>query len=165
MHALAVLLAALSAVAVALAAGPELPAGPDLPPDPDPSPELTPTQVIRIQVEALRTNDEPREDAGIALAFRFASPGNRSVTGPLSRFKAMVHRGYADMLGFDYAEYGPLRVEGDQAAQRVTLVQADGRRSTYLFGLSRQRGGPCDGCWMTDAVMPAPPVSNGQSQI
>ena len=128
-------------------------------PDPEPSPDLAPEEVVRIQVEALRQNDEPHDDAGIEAAFRFASPGNRRATGPLPRFTEMIKRGYADMLGFERAEYGPVRVEGDQARQWVTFVQADGARSAYVFGLSRQRGGACDGCWMTDAVVPAPESS------
>ena len=127
--------------------------------DPVPSPDLTPAEVVRIQVEALQANDEPHPDAGIEAAFRFASPGNRRATGPLPRFTRMIREGYGDMLGFAAAEYDLIRVEGDRAAQRVTLVQPDGRRVAYVFGLSRQRGGDCDGCWMTDAVVPtdAPP--------
>ena len=127
----------------------------DGPTDPVPSPDLSPAEVVRIQVEALQANDDPRPDAGIEAAFRFASPGNRRATGPLPRFAQMIRQGYGDMLGFAAAEYDPVKVEGDRAAQRVTLVQADGRRVAYVFGLSRQRGGDCDGCWMTDAVAPA----------
>lgn len=123
-------------------------------PDPEPSPDLTPAEVIRIQVEALGANDTPEPDAGIAAAFRFASPSNRAATGPLPRFTAMVKGGYPDMLTFASAEYGELRVDGDEAAQRVTLVQPDGTRTAYVFGLSRQTGGPYDRCWMTDAVIP-----------
>ena len=126
-------------------------------PDPEPSPDLGPAEVVRIQVEALGANDTPAPDAGIAAAFRFASPGNRAATGPLPRFAAMVKAGYPDLLTFEVAEYGALRVVGDEAAQRVTLVQADGSRTAYVFGLSRQTGGACDGCWMTDAVVPAEP--------
>ena len=119
-------------------------------PDPEPSPDLGPAEVIRLQVDALQAG-------GIETAWRFASPGNRAATGPLPRFRAMIEGGYADMLTFARAEYGELRVDGEQAAQRVTLVQPDGARSAYVFGLSRQRGGACNGCWMTDAVMPIEP--------
>lgn len=128
--------------------------------DPEPSPSLSPEEVVRIQVEALRQNDEPYDDAGIEAAFRFASPSNRRATGPLPRFAEMIRRGYADMLGFERAEYGPMRVEGDRASQWVTLVQPDGLRTEYVFGLSRQEGGACDGCWMTDAVI-RPPETSG----
>ena len=139
---------ALAALAVAAVVGREEAA------DPEPSPEWTPAEVIRMQVEALQDNDTPSPDAGIATAFRFASPANRAATGPLARFTDMVHGpGYRAMLDFERAEYGPIRVEGDVAAQEVTLIHGDGRRTTYLFGLSRQSGGECDGCWMTDAVV------------
>lgn len=129
-------------------------AAPDPSADPQPSPDLSPEDVVRLQVEALQNNDEPHPDAGIEAAFRFASPANRRATGPLERFTAMVKgQAYSAMLGFERAEYGEMRVEGDQAAQRVTLVQPDGRRVSYVFGLSKQSGGEYDGCWMTDSVM------------
>ncbi|MEM0963344.1 MAG: DUF4864 domain-containing protein [Bacteroidota bacterium] len=131
------------------------------PSDPEPSPDLSPVEVIRIQVEALQNNDEPRPNAGIALAFSFASPENRAATGPLPRFTAMV-RGpvYGDMLGFDRAEYSAPVVEGSRAAQLVTLYHNDGREATYVFQLSRQEGGRYDGCWMTDGVMRRDPAQS-----
>ena len=71
-----------------------------------PEPALSPGDVIRIQLEALRHNDE--QDRGIAVAFRFASPANRANTGPLSRFTAMIKEGpYALMLDFRDATYDP----------------------------------------------------------
>ncbi len=130
-----------------------------------PSPRLTPEAVVRIQVEAMKRNDVPSRDAGIAVAFRFASPGNRQATGPLPRFAAMIRAGYPDLLGFQRAEYGDARISGDRAVQAVTLVQRDGRRVTYGFALSRQAGGTCDGCWMTDAVVERPEPPGGLQRI
>ena len=115
-----------------------------------PDPALSPAQVIRIQLEALRHNDE--RDRGIAVAFRFASPANRANTGPLSRFVAMIESGpYALMLSFRDATYGPVETVANQARQRVTLT---GTRAsmTYWFYLSRQSEAPYEDCWMTDAV-------------
>ena len=118
-----------------------------------PDASLTPEQVVRIQVEALQHNDDPAPDAGIAVTFRFASPGNRAATGPFTRFAEMIRVGYPDLLGFTEARYGPIQVVGGQAVQAVTFVQPGGREATYLFGLSRQNRGACAGCWMTDAVV------------
>ncbi|MEP0546721.1 MAG: DUF4864 domain-containing protein [Rhodothermales bacterium] len=133
---------------------------------PVPSPDLTPEEVVRLQVEALQHNDEPRPDAGIETAFRFASPSNRRATGPLARFAAMVKGPvYGDMLGFESAEYGEMRVEGDLAAQRVTLVQSDGRRVRFVFGLSKQTAGRCAGCWMTDTVVPEPMPTDRENGV
>lgn len=125
--------------------------------DPEPSPDLTAAEVVRIQVEALQHNDEPHDDAGIETAFRFASPSNRSATGPIQRFAAMVKGPiYGDMLDFDRVAYGRIALEDGRAAQRVTLYHADGRRASYVFALSRQSGGAYDGCWMTDGVARRP---------
>ena len=129
--------------------------------DPEPSPDLTPQEVVRLQVEALREGG----DRGIATAFRFASPENREVTGPLARFAEMLRRGYPDMLGAERAEFGRMVFSDGEAAQHVTLVQADGERTAYVFALSRQSGGACDGCWMTDAVVPAPVPSDGMIRV
>ena len=115
-----------------------------------PNPALSPAEVIRIQLEALRDNDD--QDRGIAVAFRFASPANRANTGPLPRFIAMIRQGpYALMLDFREAAYGPVETVSDRARQRVTLTGA--RESvTYWFHLSRQSEAPYADCWMTDAV-------------
>ena len=119
-----------------------------------PAPALSPGDVVRIQLEALRHND--RHDRGIEVAFRFASPANRANTGPLERFVSMIRNGpYALMLGFRAASYGPVESRGVRARQRVTLVDA-GRSITYWFYLSRQSEAPYIDCWMTDAVYVEP---------
>ena len=115
-----------------------------------PDPALSPGDVIRIQIEALRHNDD--QDRGVAVAFRFASPANRANTGPLSRFIAMIKQGpYALMLDFREAAYGPVETESNRARQRVTLTGAR-ETMTYWFYLSRQSEAPYVDCWMTDAV-------------
>ena len=121
-----------------------------------PSPELGPGEVVRIQLEALRGNDETNE--GIAIAYRFASPRNKASTGPLPRFIRMIEAGpYRLMLEYTHASYAPARVEGARAVQRVTLVGSQEIR-TYDFLLERQTGPPCEGCWMTEAVIVVPGV-------
>ena len=119
-----------------------------------PRPGLLPGEVIRIQLEALRHNDE--RDRGIEVAFRFASPANRQSTGPLPRFVRMIKQGpYALMLDFHEASYGTVEVREDRARQRVTLTGPRARVS-YWFYLSRQSKAPFADCWMTDAVFVEP---------
>ena len=144
--ALVLVLSATGALAQGSAPGNADPLGETLVPDP----ALSPGDVVRIQLEALRHNDE--QDRGIAVAFRFASPANRANTGPLSRFIAMIEEGpYALMLGFREAAYGPVETQTGRARQRVTLTGT--RESvTYWFYLSRQSEPPYADCWMTDAV-------------
>ena len=119
-----------------------------------PAPALSPVAVVRIQLEALRHNDE--HDRGIEVAFRFASPANRANTGPLARFAGMIRNGpYALMLSFREADYGPVESRGVRARQRVTLADL-GSSVTYWFYLSRQSEAPYADCWMTDAVYVEP---------
>lgn len=120
--------------------------------DVQPHPSLSPADVVRIQLEALRGNDA--QDSGIAVAFRFASPDNRRSTGPLPRFAAMIKREpYALMLHYTDVIYGPVTVAGRRAAQRVILSAPGRAPSTYVFHLARHEGpGPLHGCWLTDAV-------------
>src|SRR3984957_18998229 len=64
-----------------------------------PKPELSPEQVVQYQAEALQHNDEPKPDAGIERAFRFASPSNKQVTGPVENFARIVKSpAYAPLL-------------------------------------------------------------------
>ena len=123
----------------------------------EPHPSLTPAEVARIQVEALGRNDAPHPDAGIEITWTFASPGNKTVTGPLERFKLMVHSPlYEPMVDHRGAQYENVRIEGDRAQLDVILHSKRNRFVGYRFTLSRQKGGPCDGCWMTDAVVRFP---------
>jgi hypothetical protein len=121
---------------------------------PQPDPTLGPEQVIQIQLKALKRNDEPEPDSGIATVFAFASPPNRAMTGPLERFTQMLHNPlYAPMLHYRAEQVGSLELAGDAVQQSVMLLGADGQTAVYLFSLSRQEDGPYAGCWMTDGVM------------
>jgi hypothetical protein len=116
-----------------------------------PSAKLDPQEVVRIQMEALKYNDE--KNRGIEIVYRFASPGNRVNTGPLPRFIGMINgQAYRPMLNHSAAEYGEIEVLGDRAAQRVSIIVEDGSIIVYVFVLSKQQGDECNGCWMTDAV-------------
>jgi hypothetical protein len=120
-----------------------------------PGPEYGPADVVRLQVQALANNDTPYRNAGIEVAFRFASPANKRFTGPLRRFIRMLYTPtYRPFLRHKVAHFGQVDIQGSQATLTVILTAANGRRAGYVFRLSRQRGDPCEACWMTDAVWP-----------
>jgi hypothetical protein len=117
----------------------------------EPNPALSPEEVVKIQVEALQKNDDL--DRGIEVTFKFASPANKEITGPLYRFKQLVKNPvYRPMLNHKLAEYGPMEISGDIASQRVTIIERNGQATVYIFSLSKQNGPGCEGCWMTDSV-------------
>ena len=119
--------------------------------DASPNSVLTPEEVVRCQMEALSSNDAT--DKGIAIAFRFASPSNKKVTGPLPRFIHMIkHSPYSVMLDPRLIEYGEVEVVGDKAQLPVSVLTTDYIAVAFRFYLSRQTHADCDGCWMTDGV-------------
>lgn len=118
-----------------------------------PASKLSPTDVVNLQLKALKHNDEPQADAGIATVFRFTSPGNRELTGPLPHFAKMIHQGYAAMLDYQTATLEPVIIKGDAALQGVDLIDSEGNAHRYVFILSRQQDSPYRGCWMTDSVL------------
>lgn len=121
---------------------------------PSPDPTYDPETVVSIQLDGLATNDDPFENAGIGVAYNFASPANRRATGPFERFVRMVKGPqYAPMVDHVEATTGPVERDEDTAEQRVTLTGPDGRTVTYAFGLSVSRSGELDGHWLTDRVV------------
>jgi hypothetical protein len=120
-----------------------------------PRPEITPEQVVQFQVTALQHNDDPQTDAGIERVFRFASPSNKTATGPLEKFAQIVKSpAYSPMLNNVSSSIVGSDVEGDKAKIAVKVFGPTGRPVTYIFVLSKQSEGEFSNCWMTDAVMP-----------
>ncbi len=133
------------------------PAAPATQPDsPSPDPKLQPDDVVRIVIESLGKNDA--NDNGIRTTWKFASPANKQMTGPVERFIPMVKSpAYAPMLEKTEPHYGNVQTKDDVAVQIVVLIAPDGTKSAYIFQLSRQTDGDFKGCWMTDAVSPIKP--------
>jgi hypothetical protein len=118
----------------------------------EPAPGLTPAAVVAAQLSALKEDSEQ----GLARVFAFASLDNQAQTGPVAHFAAMIREGYPELLGHASAELGPLELKEDTAAQAVDITARDGKRFHYLFILSRQPSGDCEGCWRTDSVLNSP---------
>lgn len=126
----------------------------ELLPDLTPNPGLSAGDVVRIQLGALANNDSPHPDAGIEITFRFASPTNKRVTGPLPRFVAMVKNPlYAPMINHTHVEYGTSTLREGHTLVPVVLTDTDGNEAGYLFVLRKLQGESCPGCWMTESVV------------
>jgi hypothetical protein len=121
---------------------------------PRPSPSLSPEAVVRLQLDALRHNDEPYPNSGIETAFVFASPAVRRVVGPFGRFSKLLRsEQYEPLLGFDRVGTTPIEVADDDARQEVTVVDHDGHETVYEFRVARQVAGRFVDCWLTEAVV------------
>ncbi len=122
---------------------------------PKPSTNLSPEQVVRFQIEAYEQNDLPEKDAGVKVAFRFTSDVHRKVYGSVEEYTQMLQRpAFKAMFQHDLVVFGEVEIRGHRAMQAVVLITEDGESAGYVFMLSRQKGGPNDGCWLTDGVIP-----------
>lgn len=120
-----------------------------------PSADYSPQQVVEIILDALQNNNQPVEDAGIELIFRFAAPSNRASTGPIERFKSMVKSpSYRDLINHSVYEMGQIKIVQDHALIPIVITTQDGHTAAYMFRLGKQTQQPYDGAWMTEAVYP-----------
>lgn len=119
-----------------------------------PNTELTPTEVVHIIVDALKSNDPSNDDDGIATVFEFASPGNKLSTGSLQRFTNMIKHGFSDMLNHVESDFGEIDIKNKTALQAVWLTSPTGEETGYVFQLGQQAGGDFEGMWMTESVWP-----------
>ncbi len=130
-----------------------------------PTPALSPSDVVRYQLDALQHNDEPAPDAGIAKVFRFASPANKEVTGPLDHFAQIVRSpAYAVLLNARSSVIASTRIDANRAEVTVKVISNSGMESSFAFILSKQTEGDLRGCWMTDSVLqvgPEQPADGG----
>lgn len=116
-----------------------------------PSPELPPEQVVQTQLDALKAGG----DSDLAIVYRFASPGNQAATGPAERFVGMLKRSFGVMVSHQSAELAPLFQSDDEAMQPVEMIDRDGQPHRFVWILRRYDGlQGCDGCWLTDGVVP-----------
>ncbi|MCA9666769.1 MAG: DUF4864 domain-containing protein [Myxococcales bacterium] len=118
-----------------------------------PSPNQTPNAVVELQLAALKRNDDPYPDAGIAIAYVFASPSSRAVTGEVRRFARLLKTArYRAMLDHRQAVVGEPILKNGYARVPAIVQTASGQYVGFVFQLSRQQSGPLAGCWLTDGV-------------
>jgi hypothetical protein len=130
-----------------------------------PRPELSAEDVVQYQITALQHNDDPKSDAGIERAFRFASPSNKQMTGPLEHFIQIVKGpAYAPLLNNRSSMLVGSEQKDNQAKIAVKVIADDGRQVIYVFILSKQNEGDFHGCWMTDGVAPLKAAEDGADQ-
>ena len=56
-----------------------------------PNPSLKSIEVVSIQLNALKDNNNPYLNAGVAQTWEFAHPSNRKYIGPLESFVKMMN--------------------------------------------------------------------------
>src|SRR5271156_5435036 len=90
--------------------------------------------IINSQVEAFS-----RDDA--AAAYSYAAPAIQSMFPQADIFLSMVQRSYAPVYRHKSFEFGEARAADGRIAQRVHIIDADGRPWEALYTLEQQGDG------------------------
>lgn len=123
-----------------------------------PSPALSSRDVVVAQLAALQAEASSGPGGpGTLTAWAFASPGNRSATGPLARFSDLLRDPlYRGLLGHRAATLSPVVERADEARVEVLVMTVDDEAIGYTWVLGRQERAPYAGCWMTEGVLRHP---------
>ena len=118
-----------------------------------PSPDLSPRDVVAIQLNALRNNDDPSPDAGIAQTWALAHPNNRRFTGPLERFARMIRSPlYRDLIGHTAHEIEEVSATDQEVTFKVVVEAASGNAIEYVWSVGRAEIAGGEKVWMTVRV-------------
>lgn len=114
-------------------------------------PQMNAKDIIRLQMNSLQKN---KNDSGIKLAFKYASPENKKSTGPYSNFKRMVqNKNYKHLLNCKSWKFVPKTIRKKRDEEYSILVEVlskDNKKYNYRFTLTRQ---PKTLFWRTDSVI------------
>ncbi|CAN6456191.1 unnamed protein product [Victoria cruziana] len=127
---------------------------------------FTAEEAIQCQLEALKYNDQPRQDHGVEVMYRqFAGfdPFERSPyfgpffdLGQFERFRRIFHHSaYRVLLGHkDRRILSSLWVEENHFKQRVWIRGArPEEEETFQFTMFQRVGGSWDGYWLTESLL------------
>ena len=113
------------------------------------SKDSTPEDVVRLQLKSL--HDSLTDPDQLKVCYSLASPENRRLTGPFSRFASMVMQPPYDQLALCTTwEVSSAEIEHDLAT--VLVSTPDNQEQAFQFILRRHGLEPYAGCWLTDAV-------------
>ena len=127
-----------------------------------PAKNLTPYDVVKIQLNALKNNNNPIEDSGIEQVWLFAHPDNKKVTGPYERFKVMIHgEQYKILLNHSSHKIELIMNTLNKYIYRVELLAKNKQLFFYEWHVEIGSNGNCNDCWFTSAV--SVPVDQGNT--
>ena len=119
-----------------------------------PNSTLKPFDVLMIQLNSLKNNNTPYEDAGIEQTWEFAHPINKASTGPLERFKQMIYgESYKILISHENNKIIILKESAKKFVYKVYVLSKDKKRYYYIWQLEKvERIGNLKDCWMTTGV-------------
>ena len=119
-----------------------------------PNSNLKPFDVLMIQLNSLKNNNNPYKDAGIEQTWEFAHPNNKAATGPLKRFKEMIYSdSYKILIRHENNKITILKEESNKFVYKVYVLSKDKKKYFYIWEIENvEKEGKFKNCWMTTGV-------------
>ena len=126
-----------------------------------PNPSLKSIEVVSIQLNALKDNNNPFLNAGVAQTWEFAHPSNRKYTGPLENFTKMMYApSYVIILNHTDHNIIYVSVRDFIAHYFVEMTDKEGNKFGFTWTLEKVREeSEFKDCWMTTAVSQPLPLA------
>jgi len=125
-----------------------------------PTESLSAYDVIKIQLDALKNNDD--NDNGIRQTWLFAHPDNKKMTGPYPRFRIMLYDVHYRILLNHYSHKIDLITSTDNKfVYGVKVLSNNKQQFFYEWHVSKGNEKNCLSCWFTTAV--SMPFDQGNS--
>ena len=119
-----------------------------------PNVNLKPFDVLVIQLNSLKNNDNPYKDAGIEQTWEFAHPFNKASTGPLGKFKQMIYSdSYKILISHKNSKTIILKEAPNKLVYKVYVLSKDKKKYYYIWQIEKVKlEGKFKNCWMTTGV-------------
>ena len=119
-----------------------------------PNSNLEPFDVLMIQLNSLKNNNNPYKDAGIEQTWEFAHPINKASTGPLERFKQMIYTdSYKILISHKNSKTLILKEAPNKLIYKVYVLSKDKQQYYYIWQIEKvNQEGKFKNCWMTTGV-------------
>ena len=125
-----------------------------------PNKKLDAYDVIKIQLTALKNNDE--KDQGIKQTWLFAHPDNKKVTGPYDRFRIMIYgKQYRHLINHSSHKIKLITNSPNTYVYKIEILTNDKKLFFYEWRVQKGSDDNCKKCWFTSAV--SIPVDQGNT--
>jgi len=119
-----------------------------------PNSNLKAFDVLMIQLNSLKNNNNPYKDAGIEQTWEFAHPINKAATGPLERFKQMIYSdSYKILISHENNKTIILKETSNKFVYKVYVLSKEKKKYYYIWQIEKvEQEGKLKNCWMTTVV-------------
>ena len=129
----------------------------------NPNSSIKPSEVVKIQLNGLKNNNQDFKDSGIEQTWNFAHPKNKKVTGPLDNFKRMI-KGDSYQMMINHLSHTITKLGSDNSWAQFEVIILDKNKIYHKFNWQVEKytiEGALKDCWLTTMV--SNPIPLGSS--